>query len=71
MCSSVLQFEADFDFALAYFMITEPNRNSQWVNGVAHPVKWTKGANDGVVMVDVELSRLTQDGLIFVARNGG
>jgi len=39
------------------------------VNGVANPVTWTKGVKDGVAMVDVELSRLSQDGLIFVARN--
>jgi hypothetical protein len=55
---------------LAYFVITEPTRSSQWENGVANPVTWTKGVNDGIVMVDVELSRLSQDGLIFVARNG-
>jgi len=53
----------------AYFMVTEPTGSSQWVNGVANPVKWTKGANDGVIMVDVELSRLSQDGLTFVAMN--
>jgi hypothetical protein len=55
---------------LAYFVITEPTRTSQWVAGMPHPVTWSKGANDGIVMVDVELSRLSQDGLIFVARNG-
>lgn len=53
----------------AYFMITQPTRSTQWVNGIANPVTWTKGANDGIAMVDVELSRLSQDGLIFVARN--
>jgi len=53
----------------AYFLVTEPTRSSQWVNGVAQPITWTKGALDGIVMVDVELSRLSQDGLLFVARN--
>jgi len=52
-----------------YFVVTEPTRDSEWVNGVAHPVRWNKGALDGIAMVDVELARLSQDGLIFVARN--
>ena len=54
----------------AYFVVSEPNRDSQWVNGLAHPVRWTKGVLDGITMLDVELARLTQDGLTFVARNG-
>lgn len=39
------------------------------MNGQANRVSWTKGVGDGIVMVDVEMSRLSQDGLIFVAQN--
>ncbi|KAF8233992.1 hypothetical protein L208DRAFT_1394836 [Tricholoma matsutake] len=52
----------------AYFVITEPTLSSQWVEGGVHPVRWTKGV-DAINSFDVELSRLSQDGLIFVARN--
>ena len=48
----------------------QPAAGTQWANGQANAVQWVKGVNDGVVMVDVEMSRLSQDGLIFVARNG-
>jgi len=53
----------------AYFVISEPSRDSQWVNGAVHPVSWTKGVQDGISMLDVELARLSQNGLTFVAKN--
>ncbi|KAF9456911.1 hypothetical protein BDZ94DRAFT_1314710 [Collybia nuda] len=55
--------------AAAYFVITEPTRESQWTNGVANPVTWRKGVLDGIAGFDVEMARLSQDGLTFVARN--
>lgn len=51
-------------------MISEPTRESQWTNGVANPVTWQKGVLDGIAGFDVEMARLSQDGLTFVARNG-
>jgi len=50
-------------------MITTPTKNTAWVNGQANAVTWSKGLLDGVNVVDVELARLTQDGLTFVAMN--
>jgi len=53
----------------AYFVITEPTRDSQWTNGVANPITWRKGVLDGVTSFDIEIARLSQDGLTLVARN--
>jgi len=55
--------------AAAYFVITEPTRDSQWRNGDPNPVTWRKGVLDGIATFDVEMARLGQDGLTFVARN--
>lgn len=54
----------------AYFVITAPTQDTQWVNGAANRVTWSKGVQDGIDEFDVELSRMTSDGLTFVARNG-
>lgn len=52
------------------FVITQPAAGTQWANGAANLVSWTKGVGDGVDGVDIEMSRLSQDGIIFVARDG-
>ena len=54
----------------AYFVISQPAKGEQWVNGAVNPISWTKGLLDGVNSLDIELARLSQDGLIFVARDG-
>jgi len=56
---------ADYTF----FNVTAPTTGTTWVNGAANPVTWTKGLLDDLVSVDVELARLSQDGLILVALN--
>ncbi|KAI0791116.1 hypothetical protein C8Q75DRAFT_805976 [Abortiporus biennis] len=56
-------------YAGTYFVIQEPAQGTQWTNNAANRVTWTKGLLDGVDVVDVEMSRLSQDGLIFVARD--
>jgi len=53
----------------AYFVITEPTSSTQWKNGEAHVVTWSKGGDD-ITGFDVELARLGDDGLIYVARDG-
>jgi len=53
----------------AYFIITEPTSSSVWVNGAVNLISWTKGLMDGVDTFDVEMTRLSQDGLTFVARD--
>ncbi|RDB17629.1 hypothetical protein Hypma_001185 [Hypsizygus marmoreus] len=55
--------------ASAYFIINEPTRESQWMNGIANPVTWRKGVLDGIDNFDVEMARLSRDGLTLVARN--
>ena len=52
------------------FKILQPAAGTQWANGAANLVTWTKGVGDGIDGVDIEMSRISQDGLIFVARDG-
>ena len=54
----------------AYFLITEPSSSTTWVNGAANLITWSKGLLDGITSFDVELARLSQDGLIFIAKDG-
>lgn len=51
-------------------MINQPAKGATWVNNAVNPISWTKGLLDGVTAVDIELARLSEDGLIFVARDG-
>ncbi|KAJ3570930.1 hypothetical protein NP233_g4088 [Leucocoprinus birnbaumii] len=53
----------------AYFQISEPQRNTQWVNNQANSVQWQKGLLDGINGFDVEMARLSTEGLLLVARN--
>jgi len=55
--------------ASAYFMVNAPKANDQWVNGDTRMISWTKGANDGVNSFDIEMSRLSTDGLTLIAKN--
>ena len=51
----------------AYFQITSPSQGTQLQNGAANKVTWVKGLLDDVNAFDVEMSRLSVDGLITVA----
>ncbi|KAF8188724.1 hypothetical protein BJ912DRAFT_926333 [Pholiota molesta] len=53
----------------SYFVITEPQAQTQWVNGGSYLVSWSKGLLDDVYGFDVELTRLSNDGLTLVAMN--
>ncbi|KAJ7632321.1 hypothetical protein FB45DRAFT_912150, partial [Roridomyces roridus] len=64
-----LIFSALASSASGYFMVTGPQLNDQWANGETRAVSWVKGANDGVTSFDIELSRLSSDGLTLVAKN--
>ncbi|KAK7033941.1 hypothetical protein VNI00_012568 [Paramarasmius palmivorus] len=50
-------------------MITQPARDAQWQNGVANPITWSKGVMDGIDGFDIELTRLSTEGLVLVARD--
>lgn len=70
-CHNVL-LHTDFAHALpraAYFVVNNPSLGSQWVNGQYNNLNWVKGLLDGVSTVDIELARLSVDGLIFIARD--
>ncbi|PIL25687.1 hypothetical protein GSI_11437 [Ganoderma sinense ZZ0214-1] len=55
--------------ANSYFVINTPTTGVQWSNDAVNPITWTKGLLDGVTSVDVELARMNEDGIIFVARD--
>ncbi|KAI9572309.1 hypothetical protein HD554DRAFT_2068872 [Boletus coccyginus] len=52
-----------------YFVVNQPSTSTSWANGSPYPFSWTKGLLDGINSFDVELTRLSADGLIFVAKN--
>lgn len=53
----------------AYFVVSEPHRDSQWVNNQANLIQWQKGLLDGIGGFDVEMARLSTDGLLLIALN--
>jgi hypothetical protein len=52
-----------------YFIISDPAASAQWSNNAANLITWQKAVLDGVNMFDVEMSRMSTDGLTLVARN--
>ena len=54
----------------AYFDIQEPQAGRQWANGAANPVQWKKGLLDDISSFDIEIGRLSVDGILFVAQHG-
>ncbi|PPQ66410.1 hypothetical protein CVT26_011279 [Gymnopilus dilepis] len=52
-----------------YFVINNPSASTQWPNNAANLVTWQKGVLDGVDMFDMEMARMSTDGLTLVARN--
>ncbi|KIM35382.1 hypothetical protein M413DRAFT_449769 [Hebeloma cylindrosporum] len=52
-----------------YFIITSPAAQSQWQNNAANLVSWEKGVLDDIYGFDVEMARMSKDGLTLVARN--
>jgi len=55
--------------ASAYFIITEPARNTRWKNNAVNLVSWQKGALDGIDSFDIEFARLAVDGNLFAAKD--
>ncbi|TCD60767.1 hypothetical protein EIP91_009536 [Steccherinum ochraceum] len=53
--------------AYTYLVINDPALGGQWSNGAANHISWTKGLLDGVDTFDIEMSRMSVDGLIYVA----
>ncbi|KAI0920705.1 hypothetical protein AcW1_002373 [Taiwanofungus camphoratus] len=51
-----------------YFIITEPTTGVQWANGQSNLVSWSKGLLDGIDTFDIELQRLSVDGLSYIAQ---
>ena len=66
---TTLGFNKTFSFA-AYFIIQNPGNSTQLVNNVANVISWTKGAGDGIMGFDLEMTRMSVDGLFLIARNG-
>lgn len=55
---------------IAYFVVTQPTPGAQWINGQTNALRWEKGLLDGIVGYDIELTRMSEDALILVAKNG-
>jgi len=56
-------------YASAYFLIQSPGNTTQLVNNVANVITWTKGVDDGIFGFDLEMTRMSVDGLFLIARN--
>jgi hypothetical protein len=52
------------------FSITQPQTGTQWVNGQANLITWQKPLLDNIHSFDIELTRLSSDGIIYVASGG-
>ena len=52
------------------FIVNQPAASASWANGSPYPFSWTKGLLDGIDTFDIELTRLSEDGLILVAQTG-
>jgi hypothetical protein len=55
--------------AHGYFEVTAPTKSVQWSNGQTYPVSWGKGVLDGINYLDLELTRMSVDGLTLIARD--
>ncbi|KAK0440411.1 uncharacterized protein EV420DRAFT_1650541 [Desarmillaria tabescens] len=56
-------------FGFSYFIINEPQASAKWPNDAANVVTWEKGVLDDITHFDIELMRLSQDGVTYVAYN--
>jgi len=56
-------------YASAYFIIESPVNGTQLVNNVTSAISWTKGVDDGIFGFDLEMTRMSTDGLYLIARN--
>lgn len=54
----------------ADFVVNSPAKGDEWINGQTWGVSWTKGLQDDVDAFDIELSRMSTDGIIYVASAG-
>lgn len=55
--------------ARSYFVINEPQLSAQWSNGAVNVVTWAKGVEDDITSFDMEMLRLSQDGVTYIAYN--
>ncbi|KAF8331852.1 uncharacterized protein EI90DRAFT_3055631 [Cantharellus anzutake] len=67
-----LLFSTLFSIASAqtpsYFMITSPALNDTWTAKGLNVVKWVVGVDQGINAFDIELLRLSTDGILPIAR---
>jgi len=72
MCLLATAFLALLSFASAqtpsYFVITSPALNDTWTSSGLNVVKWAASTDQGISGFDVELLRLSNDGILPIAR---
>ena len=55
----------------AFFVVDNPGSNgTQYTNNAAYAITWQKGANDNIFGFDLEMTRMSVNGLYLIARNG-
>jgi len=59
-----------FSLATAYFVVNHPSSGEKWVNDQTNFLTWTIGATDALDVFDVQLTRMSTEGINYVARNG-
>ncbi|KAF9034320.1 hypothetical protein BJ165DRAFT_674347 [Panaeolus papilionaceus] len=65
MIWAVLALQASANF----FVVQEPNKQTQWVNNAANVITWRKSLLDGINGFDLEMARMGTDGLTLIAKN--
>ncbi|KAK0487155.1 hypothetical protein IW261DRAFT_594472 [Armillaria novae-zelandiae] len=50
-------------------MVKEPREGAQWSNSAMNVLSWEKGVWDGVTHFDIEMTRLSEDGITYIAYN--
>ncbi|KAG7444212.1 uncharacterized protein BT62DRAFT_952684 [Guyanagaster necrorhizus] len=53
----------------SYFVVKEPQGNGQWYNDAVNILTWEKGVWDGITEFDIEMTRLSEDGVTYIAYN--
>ncbi|SJL02585.1 uncharacterized protein ARMOST_05916 [Armillaria ostoyae] len=53
----------------SYFTIKEPQESTQWLNNAVNVLSWERGIWDGLTFFDIEMVRLNNVGITYVAFN--
>lgn len=66
---SLLFSSPSYGAGSTYFKVNTPSQSTAWINGQTNLLQWTKGLLDGINAMDIELARLSADGVWMIAAN--